>query len=109
MRYSFLKTASRVLLAGMLAGAGAPEAGAQSAAPASRPLVNQAGYNLHEGKRFVLPYAPEGLEFQVLLAADSLAPAPTPLYVGRVKDQAGDFSAFNPPRAGGQYVIRLAG
>lgn len=107
MPYRLLK-AGRLLLAALLLTLGMPEAGAQQA-PAGRPLVNQAGYNLQEAKRFVLPYAPEGLAFQVLKAADSLAKAPRPLFEGKVIDQAGDFSAFNPGRSGEQYVICLAG
>ncbi|WP_190277631.1 hypothetical protein [Adhaeribacter rhizoryzae] len=75
----------------------------------NRPLVNQTGYNLNEAKRFVLPYAPDGLAFALIKAADSLVAAPKPLYIGKINNQAGEFTAFNPNKAGEQYVIRVAG
>ncbi|WP_257668896.1 hypothetical protein [Parapedobacter tibetensis] len=75
----------------------------------SRPIVNQAGYNLHEAKRFICYGAPEGAAFTVIDAEDSLKAGVQALYKGVIRDFAGDFSDFNPSGSGKEYMISVKG
>jgi hypothetical protein len=71
----------------------------------SPPIVNQAGYNLGEAKRFVCYGAPDGTSFEIL-PADG---AGKTLFKGKVQDFAGDFTAFNPQAATGEFIVRVPG
>lgn len=75
----------------------------------SRPIVNQAGYNLHEAKRFVCYGAPDDTPFTLIDAADSLNTRAAVLYKGTIRDFAGDFSGFDPAGSKKEYVIRVEG
>ncbi len=81
----------------------------QEPAVQSIPIVNQAGYNLGEAKRFVCYGAPDGTNFQVILAADKEKSNPAPEFEGAIEHFAGDFSAFNPADSPGEYIIRVPG
>lgn len=78
------------------------------------PLVNQAGYNLNEAKRVVVPGAADGVVFEVRRYEE---PAPGQVepcvgevvYEGKIQDYAGDFSSFNPDEPGQLYVITVPG
>ncbi len=72
----------------------------------SIPIVNQAGYNLGEAKRFVCYGAPDGTNFEVLPAGQARAKA---VYKGKIQNFAGDFTDFNPEKATGEFIIRLPG
>lgn len=75
----------------------------------SIPIVNQAGYNLGEAKRFVCYGASDGTNFQ-LIAADELdARKPKIWYSGRIQGFAGDFTDFNPAAQSREFVVRVAG
>lgn len=77
-------------------------------AAGGKPLVNQAGYNLGEVKRFVCPGTPDGTTFKVLLARES-ASRDEALYTGMMEGQVGDFSDFDPVSDGDEYVIEVEG
>ncbi len=65
-------------------------------------LVNQAGYNLNESKRFVAWGVPDGTPFEV-------KSGPQVVFKGTVKAYSGDFSAFNPTDYQQEYTIQVAG
>ncbi|GAB3570671.1 hypothetical protein GCM10027578_27440 [Spirosoma luteolum] len=77
---------------------------AQPAKPLAMPLVNQAGYNRGEAKRFVCYEAADGTPFQVVRQADKAI-----VFSGTIKDRAGDFSAFNPGNGQSEYVVAING
>lgn len=72
--------------------------------PLAVPLVNQAGYNRGEAKRFVCYEAADGTPFQIIRQADKAV-----VFSGKVTDRAGDFSAFNPKDARAEYVVAIKG
>lgn len=72
----------------------------------SIPIVNQAGYNLNEAKRFVCYGAPEGTNFEILPANQ---PGARALFKGKIKHYAGDFTDFNPENTTGEFIIRVPG
>lgn len=74
----------------------------------SRPIVNQAGYNLNEAKRFVCYGAENGKKFQIVNAKDSLTKKAKSHFSGIIKDYAGDFSSFNPVSTE-EFVIKVKG
>jgi hypothetical protein len=77
-------------------------------------LVNQAGYNLGEAKRFTVPGARDGTPFRIRRLT---APAPgelrgTPgevVYEGTVKDYSGYFTDFDPRSVHDEYVVEVDG
>ncbi|MCB0632674.1 MAG: hypothetical protein R2824_32455 [Saprospiraceae bacterium] len=77
----------------------------QQAKVTSPPIVNQAGYNLDEAKRFVCYGAPNGTAFEVLPVG---SPGKAP-FKGKIVDFAGDFTAFNPEAVTGEFIIRVPG
>lgn len=77
---------------------------AQKSEKSSIPIVNQAGYNLGEAKRFVSYGAPDGTGFEVLSKnRDRIE------FRGTIQGYAGDFTAFDPKDATGEYIIRVPG
>ena len=72
--------------------------------PLAVPLVNQAGYNRGEAKRFVCYEATDGTPFQIIRQSDKAV-----VFTGKVTDRAGDFSAFNPTDATAEYVVSIKG
>ncbi|MEZ4773244.1 MAG: hypothetical protein R3D00_08675 [Bacteroidia bacterium] len=75
----------------------------------SRPIVNQAGYNLNEAKRFVCYGAKDGTAFQIVGAKDTADKKAKVLFSGTIRNFSGDFTAFNPQQSAGEYAIRVAG
>lgn len=68
-----------------------------------RPLVNQAGYNLGESKRFVCYGAPDGTAFRILKEKGADV-----LFEGEILNNEGWFTSFDP--AGQfEYVIEVEG
>lgn len=65
-------------------------------------LVNQAGYNLNESKRFVAWGVVDGTPFEVKQGSQVV-------FKGIVKAYSGDFSAFNPTDYQQEYTIQVAG
>ncbi|SHF91518.1 hypothetical protein SAMN05444274_1132 [Mariniphaga anaerophila] len=72
-------------------------------------LVNQMGYNLGEGKRFVMWGIPDGTDFGIYLANDSVNNSANPLFTGKTSEFSGDFSDFNPSPSAHEYIIKIAG
>ncbi len=72
--------------------------------PLAVPLVNQAGYNRSEAKRFVCYDAADGTPFQIVRQTDNAI-----VYSGVVSNRAGDFSPFNPKEATSEYVVSIKG
>lgn len=77
---------------------------AQPTKPLAVPLVNQAGYNRGEAKRFVCYEATDGTPFQLIRQSDKAV-----VFNGTIRDRAGDFSAFNPPKGQTEYIISVKG
>ena len=75
----------------------------------SRPIVNQAGCNLGEAKRFVCYGAEDGSTFEILRHKDLVSENPAVLYKGTIRSNAGDFSDFNPQKAVEEFVVRVPG
>lgn len=67
-------------------------------------MVNQAGYNTLGYKRFTAPLASEGAEFTVVKAGSDVQNI---LFKGIVKENIGDFTAFQPQEVG-PYKIRIS-
>lgn len=65
-------------------------------------LVNQAGYNHNESKRFVAWGIEDGTPFQVKQGAKVV-------FNGTIKAYGGDFSAFNPTDYQLEYRVHVAG
>lgn len=82
--------------------------GLLSQAQVSRPIVNQAGYNLGESKRFVCYGAKDGTSFQVIRATHQDVKNPAALFEGEIHKFVGDFSALNPKVASEEYIVRVA-
>ena len=68
-----------------------------------RPLVNQAGYNLGESKRFVCYGAADGTKFRILQQKEG-----NQLFEGEILNYEGWFTSFNPD-AKYDYVIEVDG
>jgi hypothetical protein len=68
------------------------------------PLVNQAGYNLGESKRFVCYGAGDKTKFRILKH-----PGSEVLFEGEILNYEGWFSSFNPVSAGDEYVVEVDG
>lgn len=75
----------------------------------SRPIVNQAGYNLGESKRFVCYGAADGTDFQILSAESATSNNPKAVFSGKIRANAGDFTDFDPESATREYIIRVPG
>jgi hypothetical protein len=69
-----------------------------------RPLVNQAGYNLGESKRFVCYGAQDGAPFRIINTRTDQT-----VFEGRILHYQGWFSEFNPIAAGDEYVVVVEG
>ncbi len=74
----------------------------------SSPIVNQAGYNLNEAKRFVCYGAEDGLKFQIIYAKDSVNQKAKALFTGVINGFAGNFTSFNPVSTE-EFVIKVKG
>lgn len=72
--------------------------------PLTIPLVNQAGYNRGEAKRFVCYEAQDGTPFQLVRQRDKAV-----VYSGVIHNRSGDFSGFNPKDATAEYVVSIKG
>lgn len=68
------------------------------------PYVNQAGYNLHESKRFVCYGAADGTPFQIAEAHTGKQ-----VYQGTILNQQGWFSDFNPVQATHEFIVQVQG
>jgi hypothetical protein len=73
-------------------------------ARARQPLVNQAGYNLGEAKRFTCPGAADGTPFRIVRL-----PGGDPVFRGAVHDSVGDFSSFEPAASTEEYAVDVDG
>lgn len=70
--------------------------------PLSVPLVNQAGYNRGESKRFVCYEAPDQTSFDVVRKRDGQV-----VFSGKMKNGSGDFTRFDPKSSTEEYIIRI--
>jgi hypothetical protein len=68
------------------------------------PFVNQAGYNLGESKRFVCYGAPDNTPFKIVNTKTSQT-----VFEGKMLNNQGWFTEFNPVTAGDEYVIEIDG
>ena len=75
----------------------------------SKPLVNQAGYNLNESKRFVCWGAPDGTPFNIYYAVDSLKKTAKSVYAGTITNFSGDFSSLNPRDETREFYVDVKG
>jgi hypothetical protein len=92
-----------LVLAGM-SGVGHEKADAGVPRRASKPFVNQAGYNLGEAKRLTCPGAAGGTAFRIVRVRDGAA-----VFRGTIHGSVGDFSAFDPPSSTDEYVVDVDG
>jgi hypothetical protein len=92
----------KILFISLVLAASAAADGERTVLARGRPFVNQAGYNLGEVKRFTSPGAPDGTEFHVLSDGKLV-------YSGSIRNQAGDFTGFNPASGSAEYVIEVPG
>jgi len=69
-----------------------------------KPFVNQAGYNLGESKRFVCYGAPDNTVFKIVNIQTSQT-----VFEGKVLDQQGWSTGFNPISSTDEYVVEVAG
>ena len=65
-----------------------------------KPLVNQAGYNLGEAKRFVCYGAKNGSEFNIINTRTGKS-----VYNGKIINFEGWFNEFNPAASTDEYVV----
>ncbi|HPT32519.1 MAG TPA: hypothetical protein PLW67_11795 [Prolixibacteraceae bacterium] len=68
------------------------------------PFVNQAGYNLGEAKRFVGYGVPDNTTFRIINTRTS-----QPVFEGKMLNQQGWFTEFNPVTAGDEYIVEVPG
>jgi hypothetical protein len=68
------------------------------------PFVNQAGYNLGESKRFVCYGAPDNTPFKILNTKTNEI-----VFEGKMLNQQGWFTEFNPVTPGDEYVVEIEG
>ena len=92
-----------LLLAGM-SGAAQETRDGRVLRRASGPLVNQAGYNRAEAKRFTCPGADDGTPFRIVRVRDGQI-----AFQGAIRGHVGDFSAFEPPSSTDEYVVDIDG
>ena len=71
---------------------------------ATHPIVNQAGYNLGEAKRFTCPGATDGTPFRIVRSR-----AGEVVFRGEIRGYVGDFSAFEPASSTEDYVVQVDG
>ena len=71
-------------------------------APVYKPFVNQAGYNIGESKRFVCYGAPDNTPFKIVNKKSSQT-----VFEGKMLNNEGWFTTFNPVSAGDEYVIEV--
>ncbi|MBL7969777.1 MAG: hypothetical protein JNK09_22435 [Prolixibacteraceae bacterium] len=78
----------------------------QSPAPPVKypPFVNQAGYNLGESKRFVCYGAPDNTAFKIVNTKNNQT-----VFEGKVLNQQGWFTKFNPVSSTDEYVVEVTG
>lgn len=69
-----------------------------------KPFVNQAGYNLGESKRFVCYGAPDNTPFKIMEAKTNQV-----VFEGKMINNQGWFSEFNPVSAGDEYIVEVEG
>lgn len=69
-----------------------------------KPFVNQAGYNLGESKRFVCYGAPDNTPFKIMEAKTNQV-----VFEGKMINNQGWFTEFNPVSAGGEYIVEVEG
>jgi hypothetical protein len=72
--------------------------------PVYPPFVNQAGYNLGESKRFVCYGAPDNTLFKIVNTKTGQT-----VFEGKMLNNQGWFTEFNPVTAGDEYVIEIDG
>lgn len=68
-----------------------------------RPLVNQAGYNLNESKRFVCYGASDGMKFRILKEKNADV-----VFEGQILNHEGWFTSFDP-EGQFEYIIEVDG
>jgi hypothetical protein len=66
--------------------------------------VNQVGYMTGMSKRFTAPISADGSSFAVRHSDGEQV-----LYQGKIKNQIGDFSAFQPPLSQKSYIVEIRG
>ncbi len=69
-----------------------------------RVLVNQAGYNSGESKRFVAWGIADKTAFEIVSVASGIT-----VFQGTVKNYSGDFSSFNPAGFSAEYIVKVKG
>jgi hypothetical protein len=69
-----------------------------------KPFVNQAGYNLGESKRFVCYGAPDNTHFKIIDTKTQQT-----VFEGRMLNNQGWFSGFNPVTSGDEYIVDVEG
>ena len=74
------------------------------AAPVYKPFVNQTGYNLGESKRFVCYGSPDNTPFKIVNAKTNKT-----VFEGKMMNNQGWFSEFNPVTAGDEYLVEVEG
>ncbi|MDO6518760.1 cellulase N-terminal Ig-like domain-containing protein [Zobellia uliginosa] len=68
------------------------------------PYVNQLGYNMGESKRFVCYGAEDDTPFQIINARTSKT-----VFEGKILNNEGWFSGFNPTGSNDEYIIKVEG
>ncbi len=68
------------------------------------PFVNLLGYDLAGPKRFTVPGAPDGTPFRIWNAEGT---SDSPLFIGSVHGEAGEFTSFQPKTDRARYVIEV--
>ncbi len=76
----------------------------KTADPIYKPFVNQAGYNIGESKRFVCYGAPNNAPFKIVNTKSN-----TTVYEGKMLNNEGWFSNFNPINSSDEYIIEVEG
>jgi hypothetical protein len=66
-------------------------------------FCNQAGYNLNEAKFFTCPNCTDGKYFNILDNKGKI------VFKGKIENQQGNFTAFNPTASQVEYVIEVKG
>ena len=66
------------------------------------PLVNQAGYNTHEAKQFVLWKAGENTPFEIINNTTQKV-----VFKGVINNFVGNFSNFNPAPSADEYCVKV--
>jgi hypothetical protein len=103
-RATALRVGAICLLLTPMLGAAQEKAAPRVLSRATRPIVNQAGYNLGEAKRFTCPGAADGTPFRILRGR-----AGKVVFRGEIRAHVGDFSAFEPASSTDDYVVQVEG